>query len=1008
MKTSNKLKIAVLACAVSTILGSAVYAPQAIAESSSDHKHTRAGYAFHKHTRAGYALLEGEILPTGMRITPTAATGAVFQALNPDLPGNPDYLADHATAATMSPDGNTLLILTSGYNRNNDADGQRIAEESNEYVFVYDVSAGTPNKTQVIQVPNTFNGIAWNPNDEEFYVSGGVDDNVHVYIKHGGIWIEDGAIALGHSAGEGLRVRPMAADLTVNAGGTHLLVSNFENDSVSLVDIATRSKVAELDLRPGKLDPAMSGQPGGSYPFSVIFKGDDKAYVSSMRDRELVVLNVSGNTLSVAGRVKTQGQPSKMIMNRDQSRLYVASDNSDTIVVLDTAQDRVLEDIHTTAPKAVFPDAKSFKGANPNSLALSPDEGTLFVTNGGSNSVAVIQLGHAVVEHDDDDGEDDEHDGKKSRVIGLIPTGWYPNSVNLSQDGKMLYVVNGKSNAGPNPQGCRDTLSTASGSLNTCRGANQYVWQLEKAGFLSMPMPNAGELAKLTWQVAKNNNFPSVQDHEKWEATMAFLRSRIDHVIYVVKENRTYDQVLGALEVGNGDPDLAILAPYSPNHIRMARQFVTLDNFYDSGETSNTGWNWTTAARTTDFTEKTSPVNYAGRGLSYDWEGNNRNINVGFATLEERKAANAYTPDDPDLLAGAADVAAPDGPEGEAGAGYLWDTALRAGLRVRNYGFYGDLSRYFLPHSDPNFIALSRYPHAEGVQQFYPTKQSLMDITDPYFRGYDMKYADYWRFKEWEREFDAYAAKGELPNLSLVRVPHDHFGSYSAAMDGVNTVETQMADNDYAIGLIVEKVANSPFKNNTLVFIVEDDAQNGGDHVDPHRSIAYVVGPYVKQGGEVISQHYTTVSMLRTIEEVLGIEPMGINDGFAAPMVDVFDRKQSDWDYRAAVPEILYSTELPLPAPDATLVAKANTDCDKRPKRSAAYWAKSMQGQDFTVEDNLDTPRFNQALWQGLKDDSAPYPGIRHGRDMREDRAELLRQYQAKLQEQCKLTLSTR
>ena len=318
-------------------------------------------------------------------------------------------------------------------------------------------------------------------------------------------------------------------------------------------------------------------------------------------------------------------------------------------------------------------------------------------------------------------------------------------------------------------------------------------------------------------------------------------------MIYVVKENRTYDQIHGDLPRGNGDPSLAILSPYSPNHQALASQFVTLDNFHDSGETTNTGWNWTTAARATDFTEKTSPVNYAGRGLTYDWEGGNRNVNVSLPTVAERQAVNPAIVADPDLLPGSADVAAPDSNKGEAGTGYLWDAALRNGLTVRNYGFYVTN----LGSSNAMTPEVLANPFAAGVKQVVAAKQSLAPQTDVYFRGYDLNNADFYLFKEWEREFDQYAASGKLPNLSLVRLPHDHFGDFGTAKFGVNTVETQMADNDYAVGLLVEKVARSRFKDNTLVFVIEDDAQNGADHVDAHRSVAYVVGPYVKQGAVV-------------------------------------------------------------------------------------------------------------------------------------------------------------
>ena len=940
------------------------------------------------HYKHGDDLLVGEMLPTGVRITPEAASGALFQALNPDLPTNPDFVAGQAVATSVSPDGNTLLILTSGYNRNNGPTGSRVAAESNEYVFVYDISAGTPIKRQVIQVPNSFNGIAWNPSGLEFYVSGGVDDNIHVYGLQADTWTEQAAIALGHgNVGLGINVRPVAAGLAVTQDGKRLVVANMQNDSISVVDLVTRAEVAELDLRPGKIDPAQTGVPGGSYLYWVAIKGNGKAYVTSQRDSEVVVLDIAAAQPAVVNRFSVGGQPNKMLLNRDQSRLFVANGNSDSVSVIDTEADTVLDEFNVTAPKSVLSKAEKLRGANPNSLALTPDERFLLVTNGGTNSVAVVKLGQfekksRAQKGGRDQTHEDEH---KSQVIGLIPTGWYPNSVSLSKNGDTLYVVNGKSNTGPNPGACRNTTSTATGSLSECSANNQYVWQLTKAGFLSMPMPDERELAQLTWQVAKNNGFSQTGKHAMAQETMAFLRSKIKHVIYVVKENRTYDQLLGDLEKGNGDPSLTLFPePISPNHHALARKYVTLDNFHDSGSTSNDGWNWTTAARTTDYTEKTTMVNYAGRGFTYDWEGANRNINVSLPTSAVRIAENPATPDDPDLLAGTVDVAAPDTAE-EAGAGYLWDGALRAGLSIRNYGFFvGNLANSNTMTEDE-----LAHPYANNLVQVGPRKQALAPHTDLYFRGYDQNNADFYLLKEWEREFDQYAAKGELPNLSFVRLPHDHFGNYGTAKFGVNTVETQMADNDYALGLLVEKVANSPFKDDTLIFIVEDDAQNGPDHVDAHRSIAFVVGPYVKQGA-LVSEHYTTVSMVRTIEDILGIKPMGITDGLALPMAELFEKKKRPWSHTALIPEVLRATGLPLPERTAanSLPTTGMTTIYAKPKRSAQYWSEAMDGQDFSVEDNLDEPRFNRALWQGLKD--APYPSERHGRDLSEDRAKLL------------------
>jgi DNA-binding beta-propeller fold protein YncE len=252
-------------------------------------------------------------LPTGVYITPTAAEGAIFQALNPDLPSNPDFVAGQAVTTAVSPDGNTLLILTSGYNRNNNPTGSRIAQESNEYIFVYHIAGDTPVKRQVLQVPNTFNGMAWHPSGHAFYVSGGADDNVHVFAQQDGSWSEDGnPISLGHTTGSGLDTPPMAAGLAVSANGKRLVVANFENDSASVIDLETRLVMAEIDLRPGKINPAEQGVPGGEYPFWVVIKSDAKAYVSSQRDEEVVVLDLTSDLPTVRQRIAVGHQPNKV------------------------------------------------------------------------------------------------------------------------------------------------------------------------------------------------------------------------------------------------------------------------------------------------------------------------------------------------------------------------------------------------------------------------------------------------------------------------------------------------------------------------------------------------------------------------------------------------------------------------------------------------------------------------------------------------------------------------
>ena len=289
-----------------------------------------------------------EELPTGMSITPLAARGSTFQPLNPGLPELPDFTVDHPISTAVSPDGSALLILTSGYNRNNDAKGKKIPTQTNEYIFVFDIQQAKPVQQQALRIPNAYVGLAWAPDGSHFYVSGGKDDNVHVFTQQGGHWSEtEKQIMLGHKTGLGVADRsetkvtpvdPMVAGLAVSPDARRLLVANHQNDSVSLIDLETNQMMAELDLRPGKINPAQKGVAGGEYPYGVAFASDDKAYVSSLRDREIIALSMKP-TLAVSGRIKTHGQPGKLIVNRAGTLLFAAADNSDSVVIVDTAKD---------------------------------------------------------------------------------------------------------------------------------------------------------------------------------------------------------------------------------------------------------------------------------------------------------------------------------------------------------------------------------------------------------------------------------------------------------------------------------------------------------------------------------------------------------------------------------------------------------------------------------------------------------------------------------------------
>lgn len=928
------------------------------------------------------ASAQSTVVPTGATITPSAAPGSVFQPLKVALPDYPNYSPDDAETTAVSPDGKTLLILTSGYNLNLDVNGNYQPQDSGEYVFVYDITnPRTPVKTQVVMLTNerAFDGLVWSPDGSKFYVAGGADDNVYTFAKSNGQWAQVGTpISLNHSGdlmNQETFVGPTAACLGITSDGNTLIVANHETDSVTSVDLTHGAIQQEFDLRPGIINKDQTGVAGGEFPYGVAVKGNNTVYVSSVRDREIDVLNLSSGQLTLTQRIPVAGNPEKMILNKKQDRLFVVANNSDELIVIDTKKNAVLQEVNTSAPALMLGEfSKVPKGSNPNSVALSPDEKTAYVTNGGTNSVAVIRL-----------------QGQPS-VLGLIPTGWYPNSVSVSPDGSMLYVVSGKSPETPNPLNCRfinagGNYGSACQNVQAQNGSgNQYAWQNEYAGFLTLPVPNDQNLASLTLLVAKNNGF-NLQLSQKDAATMAFLKQHIQHVIYIIKENRTFDQVLGDLTNGaNADPSLTQFPSFvTPNFHKFATRFVTLDNFDDTSMVSMDGWQWSTAARALDINEKCVIVNYGKGGCNYDSEGTSRNINVAVEGVAARKAWQPLYPDDPDLLPGTANEVGADGPEGEEGLGYIWDAALRANLTVRNYGFFLDLGA--VQGLDPTITdpCASNPP----TQVAFPAHPNLLKNTDFCFRGFDQAFPDYFRFTEWSREFDHQVASNTFPNLTLLRLNHDHFGSFGQASFGVNTPELQIADNDYSVGLVAEKIAHSRYANSTLIFVIEDDPQDGADHVSGDRSIAFVVGPYVKHEA-VVSNFYTTVSMVRTIEDVLGVSHLSVHDSGVAPMADVFDTSQTCdakqgggttcWSYSATPAQILYTSTLPLPKPDDLTAAMPH------PTHDAAWWAAKTKNLDFSREDLNDPATFNRILWEGLMGDK-PYPTTRSGADLRKKSA---------------------
>ena len=965
----------------------------------------------------GAQQVGGNVLPDGFYISPTAAPGSTFQGLPTGLRADGSADANGAVTTALSPDGTALLILTTGYNTGfytQGPDGTPIlwpalypltglpsstTTANAEWVFVYDVRVSPPVQKQMINIPNTYHGLIWDPSGYTFYIAGGIDDRVEVYSTSANGASADGTYApnapfvlLNHNLPANVPIQEyptgglfsstpinnnpiaqymympfsaVAAGLAISPDGSTLYVANYQNDSLSIINTATRLVTNEVVFFAPGQSTAVGEMPYWPVVVSNAQGAPVKTYVSSERDGQVLDVSAAG-TFTV---IKVGGEPNRMILSADQHWLYVSNGDLDEIDVIDTTKDKIASRISVARP------GYKFKGSNPNSLALSPNGQTLYVTLGGENAVAVINVA-------------------TGQLLGRIPTGWYPSSVSVSADGSKLYVVNMKSNAGPNLEyraDCPGLGIPPEYSQLLCpppnpTSRNEYILALLKAGLSTIPVPDADTLVYLSAVVDANNGF----DNPQTSPIMTFLHNQIKHVIYIQKENRTYDQILGDLPQGNGDPTrVQFPQPISPNHHLLATQFALLDNYYDAGDVSGDGWNWDTQGHANDATVKNVLVGYgnANYNIPFDWNGNPRNIGVALpdtttgtpspstvriTTLFDPTGGSSIEP-------GTKDITASEGADDlnpSALGGYIWDSVIRAGLKVRHYGLYADENYYVDPYAGaPFYIPIVRDAFKEKVVQAVPVKHSLLDKTDLYYRGWDLNTPDVYRFEEWNREFNEYVKKGNLPNFEMVDFMNDHFGNFTSNVATLENPLSQFASNDYAVGRLVEAVSNSPYWASTAIFVVEDDAQNGPDHVDAHRSTVFVISPYTISGG-VVHTMYNSTNVLRTIEDILGVSPLGLNDANALPMADVFTEEPNLQPYTALIPGILCE-----PPVDPTLVPECKNPKNRKittamkSLHDGQWWAQQTKGFNFSHPDMVNADLFNRILWKGIMGDDKPYPG---------------------------------
>jgi YVTN family beta-propeller protein len=734
------------------------------------------------------------------------------------------------------------------------------------------------------------------------YVSRGPEDKISVCSvdSAGQITLTDRSIA-DPAPPSSAKKKPVnfIAGLALNSTGSVLYsvhnTTNVQTDfkgSVSVIDVASGRVLSTVQT------------PGYPYAIAAITSGlesDHKVYVSSERDGVVSVLNVADPAhATLSTDITTGDHPDALLLNRSQDRLYVANASSDTISIIDTHTDKVIDSV-LLRPTEV----RGLPGATPTGLALSPDEQRLYVTLADMNALAVVDL------------------KGRAKLAGFVPTGWYPTSVMASGD--HLFVANAKGSVTRHPNGKPAGPGGAWG---------QYILDIIPGTVADMPVPTDAQLAQSTTEVlAADHISPAVH------ATSRGLlpRTGITHVIYILKENRTYDQVLGDVSQGNGDKSLVMFGKdVTPNLHALAERFALLDNYYCCAEVSADGWNWSTSGMTSEFGQRNVVFNYSGRGGDYNFEGE-----------------NAGTPVD---LLGIPDV-------GTAPGGYLWDDCAKHNVSYRGYGFFVTFGKALA--KDGSTIAEANMPD----------KKALVGHTDTDFLRFDTAYADSdaWvtyntpspkqmrsfgahaapsRFAEWKREFDQCVANHNLPAFSMVRFMRDHTAGTSP---GENSPRAMVADNDYAVGQLVEAVSKSPYWNSTAIFVLEDDAQDGYDHIDAHRSTCYVISPYVRRS-VVDHRFYNTDSSLRTMEALLGLPAMCQFDA-AAPVLDIFESRPVNPEPYTAI------------LPDRAIISEVN---DK-----TAYRAADSAKLNFAEADRVPEGILNDILWHSTHG-SAPAPAVRH------------------------------
>jgi DNA-binding beta-propeller fold protein YncE len=752
-------------------------------------------------------------------------------------------------SSLLSKDGRFLVVLNGGYNPPS--------------LSVLDTKDG--HEVGRTAVADAWLGLAWSQNGRTLWASGGSRASIFEFS-----FDESGKLTPARTfeiVKDAARSKnDFIGDVTLAPDGHLLYACDLYNDSIVAVNPQSGIVIDRFKT--------------GRRPYRILFNPDGKSfYVTSWADGSVYRHQTTNG--AILQTLRLGAHPTDMLW-RDRAtraeegddagdqpsfkaRIFVAAANTNSVYsvgVSDNGELRVVETINvSTTPNHPL-------GMTPSALAMSADQNRLYVICSDANAAAVVDVSAA-----------------RSQVLGFVPTGWYPTAATALADGRLV-VLNGKgSQSYPNPKGPIPTVRQRNLDI-------QYVAHIQTGSASFIPALTDDALANYTEQVKSNSPYSD----EKLDATPEGIPAAIQHVIYIVKENRSYDQVLGDLGKGEADPSLCLFKEnVGPNHHKLARDFVLFDNFYVNSDVSADGHNWSTSAIANDFVQKMWPTNYGNRNPNYGFEGGE---------------PAAYPP-----------------------AGYLWTNAAAAGISMRNYGYWVENKKEAGP---------------DGVQIEKVLDTTLAKVTNMKYRSFDLNYPDVNRAQIFLDDLKQFESANQMPSLMFMRLGNDHT---SGTTPGKIAPLSAFADNDYALGMIVEALSRSKFWGSTAIFVLEDDAQNGPDHVDSHRSPAYLLSAYTHTG-TVDSHMYNTTSVLRTIELILHLRPMTHFDAGARPMVAAFSQQASLAPYQAEKPRI---------------------SLEERNPANSATAARSAQ-MDFSQADLNDDDALNDILWRAIRGTDPPAP----------------------------------